>query len=160
MADCKEPSAWGDVVTWLLVIVGWLVVNWQSNLRETRKEIRERIDCLRDDILKLEDLSTRHHTVDNDPVRRAEIKRLIAAVAASAKMIGDAGLSIEKRSQLIRDLRQAITLRNFDEEYAPVPVTDPIVIDIGASVAALLRATETAYSQRYHKPIRTRLGLT
>src|SRR5689334_20212946 len=122
-ADCPQSSALTNSITWLLIIAGWLIVNWQSNLRETRKEIRERLDCLRDDTLRLEDLALQHHTVANDPVRRAEIRRMIAAVASSVRMVADAGLRIERRSQLVQDLRQAITLNNFDEEYESVPLT-------------------------------------
>lgn len=33
-------------VTWLLIVAGWLVVNDQSNRRETRKELRSALDDL------------------------------------------------------------------------------------------------------------------
>ena len=159
-AECAEPNAFHDWVTWLLVIVGWIVINAQHNLRVTRNEIRQRLDLLREDLHKLEGASMLHHTVENDPARRAEVRRMITTVATSISVLTNAGLEVRQRFALLTSLRQAITLENFDEDYEPLPMDHRIVLNIGAAIAKILSSTEDAYAQRYHRPIRTRIGLT
>lgn len=39
-----EKSSLMQFVPWLLIVVGWVIVNYQNNLRETRKEARTMAD--------------------------------------------------------------------------------------------------------------------
>lgn len=40
----SEHSSIVQYVTWILIVVGWVIVNHQNNLRETRKEARAMAD--------------------------------------------------------------------------------------------------------------------
>ncbi|WP_063030615.1 hypothetical protein [Pseudomonas yamanorum] len=53
---------WFYPVTWALVIVGWLIVNWQNNRREERKEIRTALAKIFDDIDSLQREAITYHT--------------------------------------------------------------------------------------------------
>lgn len=52
---------WFYPVTWLLVVVGWLIVNWQNNRREERKEIRTALNQIYTDIENLQKKATKYH---------------------------------------------------------------------------------------------------
>lgn len=79
-------SPWINWVAWLLVLLGWLVVNHQNNLRESRKELRASLDNIVKDIDALKELSlkyftTRHKDSYETAFRiKAELARLIRTI--------------------------------------------------------------------------------
>lgn len=65
MADTNQGNGtpiWFYPVTWALVIIGWLIVNWQNNRREERKEIRTALTKIFEDIKSLQDEAIAYHT--------------------------------------------------------------------------------------------------
>ncbi|MEG8233812.1 hypothetical protein [Pseudomonas orientalis] len=65
MADTNQSSGtpiWFYPVTWALVIIGWLIVNWQNNRREERKEIRTALSKIFDDVAALQNEAITYHT--------------------------------------------------------------------------------------------------
>ena len=51
--------------TLVTVIVGWIVVNWQNNNREERKEVRSSLSDVHEEITKLEDIAIEYHTAES-----------------------------------------------------------------------------------------------
>jgi len=56
---------WTQIVTWLLVIAGWLLVNHQNNIREKRKEIRTILDKIQSLLDEIEIQAVNYHTARN-----------------------------------------------------------------------------------------------
>ncbi|WP_146151436.1 hypothetical protein [Pseudomonas sp. R9.37] len=68
MADTNQSSGtpiWFYPVTWALVIIGWLIVNWQNNRREERKEIRTALSKIFEDVAALQNEAITYHTSAN-----------------------------------------------------------------------------------------------
>lgn len=154
---CTASDGTTSIVTWILVIVGWLVVNQQNNQRETRKEIRNRVDDMRVEVLMLEELAFKHHTEANDAGRRADIRRRIAALSTRVRTLSEAGLNVAAIWPLVAAVRTSITLDNFDDDYVQLSANNQILTTIGSDIAALLKESEVAYSARYHRRLRDRL---
>ncbi|MHB8580511.1 MAG: hypothetical protein ACYDA4_11720 [Ignavibacteriaceae bacterium] len=155
MAQSVPPNwtqvvgAFGQFVTWILVIVGWVVVNRQHDRRETRKEIRARLNELRDDLCKLEHLAEKYHIWPNHQESSARrIKVLL-------KRIGDGVDQIRLLNRQVHDarlvaLRQAITYRNFDtESHRSQDLSGPLIAGINASVDELINALESGFRTRF-----------
>ena len=53
---------WTQIVTWLLIIAGWLLVNHQNNIREKRKEIRTILDKIQSFLDEIEIQAIQYHT--------------------------------------------------------------------------------------------------
>lgn len=51
-----------QIVTWLLVIAGWMIVNYFADKRETRKEARGAIDNAKKDVIKISALAVEYFT--------------------------------------------------------------------------------------------------
>ncbi|WP_143516636.1 hypothetical protein [Pseudomonas sp. 1239] len=52
---------WYYLVTWILVISGWVIVNWQNNRREDRKEIRAALTAVYSEIEKIQKAAIKYH---------------------------------------------------------------------------------------------------
>jgi hypothetical protein len=62
-------------VTWVLIVLGWMVVNHQNNKRETRKEARSMSDLAKIATKKISSLSEKYlTTVQEDEQLSLEIK--------------------------------------------------------------------------------------
>jgi hypothetical protein len=143
-----EPNTfqWTDAISWVLVICGWLLINRQNNSRETRKELRSKVDQLKKLVDEIEDAAVEHHTQNQTPIRCMKLKRALARMNRDLQLISSAGLLVDRYSQRVARMRQAVTLRNFDSsKYAPVVPGDPIVAEIGAASDDIRFAVEHSY---------------
>lgn len=147
-------SSWAQVVPWLLVAVGWIIVNIQNNSRESRKEIRAKIDAVKKSLDEVEDLSVQHHTVSQDLLRCMRIKRVFVSVGREIRMISGAGLDINDAAHSLTRFRQAVTIKNFESnDYKTITLGDEIVADIGATSDNVRSKLELAYSEKFQKSI-------
>ena len=55
---------WMQFVPWVLIIVGWAIVNHQNNRRETRKEARSMADNAKRSTIELAALGVKFLTVE------------------------------------------------------------------------------------------------
>jgi hypothetical protein len=147
----NSPSfQWWDTIPWTLVIGGWLIVNWQHNCRETRKEVRSRVDAFKKLVDELEDSAVEHHTNSQDPMRCAKIKRSLVRISKELGLIATFLSTDGALRKLIR-LKQAITLKNFESHrYAPVAPGDPLVAEIGSAADDLRFLVEQAYVAKFN----------
>lgn len=117
-----------QLVTWVLVVVGWLVVFDQNNYREVTKSVVKRIGELRVLLREIEAKAFQFHTENYDQRAAEELLRLLkrfsdelADLRAHEQVAG----SVSNRSS---ELRRAITLKNFDQSsFAPVASDDELI---------------------------------
>lgn len=64
-AAATQGITWFNLTTWVLVVAGWIILNWQNNRREERKEIRAALTDLVSEISSLEKLSIKYHKSEN-----------------------------------------------------------------------------------------------
>ena len=143
---------WWNVVPWVLVIGGWVIVNQQNNSRETRKEIRARVDSFKKMVDEVEDAAVEHHTVAQDSMRCAKIKRALTRLSSELHLISVFLSATDSSRKLIR-LKQAITLKNFESHrYAPVSPGEPLVSEVGSAADDLRYFIEQCYVAKFNKP--------
>jgi hypothetical protein len=119
------PSA----VSAALVIIGWIIVHKAQSNRERRKQIREYVSNLCDDLTELESLAIGYHTSAREEAKEQEIisklgrlekacstlPRFIESQKFLFKAVKPEKLKIDgKRMQV---LRQAMTLNHFGDEH-------------------------------------------
>jgi len=148
MNECEWS---GQFVTWILVIGGWLIVNYQQNQRETRKEIHHDLTLTLDRVETIEKLSIEYHTnVHNEDIARSvklHLQRLWSE-CDSLSILGSDSLS-----NLLCELRKSITLKNFDaRDHAKLSKDDELIAEISSRIVSLENALKRGYKEKYHSP--------
>lgn len=148
----SSVSSWSQVVPWMLVAIGWIIVNTQNNSRESRKEIRAKIDAIKKLLDEIEDLSVQHHTVSQDLLQCMKIKRIFVSVGREIRMVSGAGLDINDAARALTRFKQAVTIKNFESnDYKILPLGDEVIADIGAASDSVRSKLELAYSDKFQK---------
>lgn len=103
-----------QIITWVLIVVGWLIVHYLTLTRERQKEIRELKSKLIERILEIENRSISFHQASSysqDEARSlvAEIERVSSTIARKPL----SSLAIEPK--VVAQFRRSITLKNFDQ---------------------------------------------
>lgn len=155
--------------TWIIIIVGWIVVNQQANVRETRKELRARVDLVQTWIFELVDLATGYHTGESGTLDKYSngyqervIKSRLDRVTRTVSSLGRSTLGKSPYSPPYQAyyFRRAVTLHNFDtSEYKVQSPDSKLIGDIAMTAQSLMDSLEEAYSNRYHRPRKLRLKL-
>jgi hypothetical protein len=142
-------SSWASVISWILVIAGWFIVNRQSNHRETRKEIRtDLIDFYRF-LDGIEEAAFKYHTQGADELLARRIKRDIATISHRIYLIQRKQLQCEWAGKVMR-MRQAVTMTNFDSStYVRRDTSDPIFDEIAVRKANLIGCLDTAFMAKF-----------
>lgn len=155
MAQSVPPNwtqvvgAFGQFVTWILVIAGWVVVNGQHNQRETRKELRARLDELRSELCRLEQCAETYHTCPyhQEPVAR-KIKVLLQRISDGIDQVGI--LNRQVHDVRLIALRRSVTYHNFDtKSHVAQDLSGPLIAEINASVDELIKALESGFRTRF-----------
>lgn len=118
-----------SVVSAVLVVIGWFVVHKAQSNRERRKQIRDYVSDLCDDLAELEKMAVEYHTTDRDKAKEQEIisklsrlekscstlPRFIESQKFKFKAVDPKILKIDgKRMQV---LRQSMSLDHFGDEH-------------------------------------------
>lgn len=140
---------WTDSVTWLLVVVGWVILNLQHRTIETRKERREALDKIVGDLRSLEERAIAFHTAKAyDHLLIRGIQRDVDRIWPSVSLLH---LLEAKEAVLITDIRRAITLRNADPtDFAQKDAREQFVDEISDSIDSLIAKLDATYVIRYH----------
>lgn len=152
MLGSNTSFDWAQVVTWGLVIAGWLFVDRKNNEREKRKEIRALVDKTQSMLDQIEEGAVRYHTQGHDDHLARSIKVCLYRKLPDALKIANLrGIMIEDQDRRIIDLRQAITLHNFDSanRYTPLSLNESTILSIGEYKDILSSALEVAYHKQY-----------
>jgi hypothetical protein len=142
-------NAVAQVVTWLLVITGWVIINYQHNKRETRKEVRAQINRLRDMLGELEELAKQYHTAAQHSEPEAKrIKLMLQRVSYELEYLNLLD-RIDRDISMIA-LRKAITYHNFDsQKHVSQDLGGELMAGIYASVDAILNVHELEFRSRF-----------
>lgn len=149
MHNPQVIAAVKQLITWALIVVGWVIVHYLSLTRERQKEVRELKSKLVERILDIERRAIIFHQASNhcfDETRSliSEIDRVASAIARQPMSL----LSIQPK--LVRQFRSGITLRNFDASgFQPQMATSRLLADISLRTDGLIDALEQAYARRY-----------
>ncbi len=147
---------WTDSVTWLLVVAGWAILNFQHRSIETRKERREALDQIVSDLRSLEERAIAFHTAetyDHHLIRgiRRDVDRIWPRVSLLR-------LLESKEAVLITDIRRAITLSNADPtDFVQRDPGDQFVDAISDSLDTLISELDANYVSKYHADIKSNL---
>lgn len=135
--------------TWITVIIGWFVVHYLSTKRDQRKEARERLDQY---ILGLRALEERAVKFHQSPSYQADVARglLFDIQRCHAKLSRHPFCSFEVSPALKIQLRQSITLKNFDaSKFACQPANSSILGNIANAFDDLEDLLEKEYERIY-----------
>lgn len=131
-----NPNGFGLTATILpsgisavLVVVGWFVVNKAQSNRERRKQIREYVTDLCDDLGELEALAIQYHTASREESKEQEIisklGRIEKACSALPRFVESQKYffkavqpeKLKMNGQCMQVLRKAMTLTHFGDEH-------------------------------------------
>ena len=111
-----------------MVVAGWYVVNKAQANRERRKQIREYVTDLRDDLANLEKLVIEYHTSERDVAKEHEIISKLGRFEKACstlprflksqrflKAVPTGKLNVD--GKCLQVLRKAMTLHHFADEH-------------------------------------------
>lgn len=141
-----------EAVTWLLVVLGWLVVSDRQAQTEIAKNSYARMHRLREDMRQIEAEAVEHHTAGYDEKRVRTIMRAISLLGVEITHLTKRRLLGGGAPAFVSDLRKAVSAKNFDlGSYSKQLSTSPIIQNIEAAKDALdrvlLEAADSVTSQ-------------
>lgn len=102
------------IVTWLLVVAGWGVVQDQAKFQERIRANVVRLDSLRALLDEIEELALELHSSTYDELKNRRAKRLLKKIAIDCKLLAESSAVDSIWTKYMVSLRQAVTLQNFD----------------------------------------------
>lgn len=155
-ASGKEPlELFGPTaISAILVITGWVIVNKLQANRERRKQIRDQVANLREQLAEIENIAISYHTKDRDNSLERELITKLGRFEKSCSSLTKYGgngwlFSAMNRKHLvvnaeaIQKLRQSMTLEHFyDEHLSAVTQDHEIVQGIQAAADVAYEALE------------------
>lgn len=149
LSNTQDPWALlAQIVTWVIVIIGWLIVNHQNNNRERRKEIRQAIDKIVNRIEEIEQDALRFHQSSFDGGSARKLLLSLDKTGRSITWLRMVGTEEYKKS--IVSFRRSITLKNFDPTaHVALGSNDSQLARISAAADNLVNLLENAYAAQY-----------
>lgn len=137
---------------WLLVIVGWLVVNWQTNRREQRKEIRALIDSTEKLILEIEVTARDYYALPGSAEKAQtlalQIKASFRTLSSRLTVLKNCSARFNATEKLIA-FRTAVTGGDFESSIRPsCPPTHRVFSEISAEAGSLVNLLNEQYAER------------
>jgi hypothetical protein len=144
-----------SLVSAVMVVVGWYVVNKAQANRERRKQIREYVRDLRDDLANLETLVIEYHTTERNDAKGHEIISKLGRFEKACsslprflnsqkffKAVASDKLNID--GKCLQELRKAMTLNHFADEHAgALGVQDVLIQQIELTTGNMQEALES-----------------
>lgn len=151
------PGIFTSILTPITVILGWIIVNWQNNKREERKELRSALTEIIDHTVLLEDSASRYHQADERNISlEKEINLKITRLSAKIRYLRFESESIKLA---FIELKKSITLDNFEtNKFKKMDFDSDIVESIYISGDFLKDKLEDEFSKLYRGPLRYRLS--
>ncbi|MCM2461047.1 hypothetical protein HGO40_11205 [Pseudomonas sp. CG7] len=141
------------VGTWVVVIVGWVVVNQQNNRREERKEVKAAMG----DIVELTDeITLKAIQYHKDAIHSDELSKLIRLqLQRLGFRIQHLHFHDDKLNKAIYEYRNSITYKNFDSsKHLPMPDDSEIIEDIHHASDSLMHSLEDCFGRRFRQGFR------
>lgn len=142
---------WTQILTWLLIIAGWVIVNHQNNIREKRKEIRVTLDKIQIFLDEIENQAIQYHTVEASNDLSFQLKRnLNQKLRDKLKILKTRNLDVKTCNSHLTKFRQAVTLDNFDtSNYKTQTLNDDLIKNILLTKDRLSQEFEQSFAKRY-----------
>jgi hypothetical protein len=117
-----------SIVSAVLVVIGWFVVNKAQSNRERRKQIREHVVDLCDDLSELEALAIGYHTTPREDAKEQEIISKLGRLEKACSMLprflesqkffkAVQPIKLAMDGRRMQVLRKAMTLNHFGDEH-------------------------------------------
>lgn len=127
-------------VTWLLVVLGWLVISDQNEYRDAAREAHQRLQVLRSTLIEIEKLAIQHHTNGFCDELVRDLLRKLGDFSYEVSQLRNrkyVGIGV---THSIIDFRTAITGSNMDESsYQRLAVQSSIIDRIEQTRASIDR---------------------
>lgn len=138
-----------QAITWLLVIIGWYIVDGRQNARETRKELKAELDSLITAIECIVDSATTFHTASQqDKSASSNIKYRLRVVSNGISLLKARGVNI--KSEFLVKFRQACTLNNFDtNRFRQQPPNSMLIHNIQSTGQDLIFSLQRTFISKY-----------
>ena len=141
------------VISWVVVCIGWLVVNQQNNRREERKEIRASLGDIHKEVDDLVAMSIAYHKKNSHSPDDSKAIRL------KMHKVGFKILHLhfhsDKVNRAIYELRHSITFKNFDTwKHQAQTDASEIVEGIYYQSDVLLNELENYFGKLYRQGFR------
>lgn len=149
---------YSNLVTWLLVVSGWLVVYQQNRHFQDRKELRATIDNLLTDINDLRNAAIKYHTEEAsaNQLLANDIKSRTNSLTSN---IVDSLLETDEILDALTELRIRITFDNFEsQQYRPQSHGSDLVILIYAATDDLRDLIDARFREMYNIGLVSRLS--
>ena len=142
MAEPCSSNNWPNVVTWLLVSAGWLVVHQATLSRERRREKREESLKFCAELRSIENLAIDFHTnAQHDALKATDLRQEVERLSRKLQRVPLSDLNIDHK--LIIQFRQSVTRKNFDpHNFAPQTPESDILYGIRDAVTDLVESIE------------------
>lgn len=139
-----------NIITWVLVIASWFILNMLANCREKRKELYSLIKDIRQQIDITTDLAEKYHTAEaHSPELSEKIKFMIQEINNWNEILESCKLKIDLMNHV--KFRQAVTGKNFDSNtFATQPHNGKLLYRIQKSSLELKNGIIKAFSKKYH----------
>lgn len=127
------------ILTWVLVVVGWIVVSDQQYHRELIKVRREKVEDLRKRLRELEISSRKFHTTEFDHSLSREILKSAGSISMEISLLKNEGVvGLGTLDDMIA-LRQSITSNNFEETVHVPSCGEDLLIRLDSAFSGLDR---------------------
>jgi len=114
ICDCGSfGNEYFQIGTWLIIILGWFIVNYLHNKRELRRESRAQLDAFNTSLSSVERKAIEYHLkLEHDEILARELKRQLDEIRKLSIRLGL--VDTKAHNLLIIKLRKSITFDNFD----------------------------------------------
>lgn len=146
---CESAMGWSNVVTWGLVLAGWVVVHKMTLFRERRKENRDAVTRFIDEMKAVEDMAIRFHTADKFDAEGSH--SLICRVGRLNRMLQRQPLKALNMSlALMIRFKKGLTLKNTDaSSFKMHGHHSDLVVGIRDVTNDMLEAIEAAKNEKF-----------
>lgn len=146
-----------SLLTLITVIIGWIIVNWQNNNREERKEVRASLSATLEEIVVIEDLAIEYHCAAvRSKIQEKEITKRITRLSSKVRHLRFENKGIN--TTFIK-LKQAMTLDNFEtNRFKSQDLDSEILESIGMYSEQLQDELESEFSKSFRAPFIYRLA--
>lgn len=147
-------SSLAPIVSWVLVILGWKVINKDNNTREKRHEMRSALDALIADISQLELSAHQYYTqsdTDIPALLGISIKTGYAALDNRLKILNRMSDGFKDAEKYLVEFGADLTGGNFEQkDRIKVPQSDRKLLEISLSKRNLVDCLEEAYNKCWY----------
>ena len=148
-----------QLVTWILIIGGWMFVRRDNNRREDRHELRSMIDSLTEDITSLEQKAIEYYVNDaSDETGKEKVERLQMEILRDQDVLEFRIKHLKRTTGQFQTLdgprlfRNAVTGGDFEESIRKKrPYTDAKLGSISLYSKALIEELEAEYVNIYRR---------